>query len=181
VSWASAWSFDVAAVASPLPPIVVPANSHKCRTCGIRMPIEGISAVSQRDPSLCTECAGEGPALTLPELLVAGELIPPMEETMPRPKKVTEVAATPDGWGAIEKDAGSPDRAHLGEYRAVIEGVCAEASREWARILAPSPHKADRLRDLLKEEGTLEVRRKTLKNEHYVYFRLAPSPNGNRP
>lgn len=103
------------------------------------------------------------------------------EETMPRPKKVSEAAATPAGWGIIEKDAGSPDRAHLGEYRAVIESVCAEASREWARILAPSPHKADRLRDLLKEEGTLEVQRKTLKNEHYVYFRLAPMDPERRP
>ena len=163
---------------SPLPPITVKAGLRKCRLCGIRMPIEGISAVSQRDPSLCSECAGEGPAPTLPELLV-------MEQTggtMPRPRKNTSEAATPEGWGAIEKDTGGPDRAHLGEYRAVIDQVCAEASPEWARILAPSSHKADRLRDLLKEEQGLEVQRKTLQNQHYVYFRLvAPSSNGNRP
>lgn len=48
--------------------VVVPEDTSRCRNCKILMPIPGISALSKEEPELCSECAGEGPPMTLPEI-----------------------------------------------------------------------------------------------------------------
>lgn len=156
---------------SPLLPVIVPSNARKCRACGILMPIAGVSAVGKTDSSKCTECAGEGPAPTLPELLVINS----QEKTMTGKRKVTEDnGALPEGWGAIEHNAGDP-RKPPDQYALIIGHICAEATTEWARLRAPIPFRANRLVRLIKDNyPALEASRKTVSGQVYVYFRLKP-------
>lgn len=143
-------------------PVRVPADAVACRNCTIKMPIPGIVHVSQADPSLCSDCAGEGTVY---------ENIKLNREVTPMPEKNHN---TPDGWGPVERKSLVPV-GFSQEYAHLLNAIDSTADAEWRRIQAPNDNKRKWLMTKLKQfRPHLDCRGRTIGDKKYVYYRIKP-------